>query len=84
MHNHDRSVPLPSLCKENNCRRTTYLLLMPHTTCGGSFSFTVTEYDFWGNTGGLSFSSSTVMLRTKLPDCGCLPESVACEEPSCH
>lgn len=55
---------------------------MPRTTCGGSFSFTVTEYDFWENTGGLSFTSSTAMLRAKLVDSGGLPESVACEETS--
>lgn len=83
MHSHHRLLPLPSLHKENNCR-TANLFLMPHTTFGGSFSFTVTEYDFWGNTGGLSFTSSTLILRTKLVDCDGLPESVACEEMTCH
>lgn len=74
---------LQSLHEENSCR-TAYLFLTPHTTCGGSFSFTVTEYDFWGNTGGLSFTSSTVMRRTKLADCEGLPESAACEETTWH
>lgn len=44
----------------------------------------VTEYDIWGNTGGLSFMSSTVMFRTKLADCDGVPESVAFEETTCH
>lgn len=83
MHSYHRLLPLPSLHKENNCR-TAYLFLVPRTTWGGSFSFTVTEYDIWGNTGGLSFMSSTVMFRTKLADCDGVPESVAFEETTCH
>lgn len=58
--------------------------LTPPTTRGGSFSLTVKWYASWGSTGGLSFTSSTATLSTKLADCGGLPESAACEETTCR